>query len=142
MPNTNHFNRVVEAAYRRDWYTTGDAARALHVTREGVRHLAREGKLTFTRTPSGLRMFQEGAVLELAAQRTRARLRSVRALRPKKVGVRGGPRQLSFFGPPFRLVQGGASLDKCQVDRARPLNEIVGSDNGGSVALRAAGGRR
>jgi hypothetical protein len=83
-------------------FTTGDAARALHVTDEGVRHLVRDEQLTCTRTPNGTRLFREAEVLRLAATRDRARLRSVTALRPKKQGVRGGPRQMSLFGP-YRL---------------------------------------
>jgi hypothetical protein len=90
-------------------FTTVDVARVLNVTDEGVRHLVRDEQLTCTRTPSGRRLFREAEVLALAAKRDRARLWGVKVLRPKKLGERGGPRQLSFFGP--RL------LEKGQVDR-------------------------
>jgi hypothetical protein len=81
-----------------DRYTVGDVARTLHVTDEGVRHLVREEQLACVRTPSGLRVFQEAEVLRLAAARDQARLRGVKVLRPKRMNVRGGPRQLSLFG--------------------------------------------
>jgi hypothetical protein len=86
-------------AARSDRYTTGDVARTLHVTDEGVRHLVRAEQLPCSRTPSGFRLFQETDVLTLAAKRNRARLRSVTALRPKKQGAPGEPRQISLFGP-------------------------------------------
>lgn len=82
-----------------DRYLIGDAARALHMTDEGVRHLVRDEQLTCTRTPKGYRMFREDEVMELAQARDQRRLRGCTKLRPKKVGPRGGPRQLSFFGP-------------------------------------------
>lgn len=79
-------------------YTTTDAARILRVTQEGVRFLVRDDQLACRRAPNGYRVFQEEEVLRLAAVRDRARLRGVRVLRPKRVGLRGGPRQLSLFG--------------------------------------------
>jgi len=79
-------------------YTTGDVARALDVTDEGVRHLVRDEQLACARTPSGQRVFRQGEVLRLVEQRAQARLTGVTRLRPKKVGVRGEPRQLSLFG--------------------------------------------
>lgn len=78
-------------------FTTGDVARVLDVTDEGVRHLVRTGVLPETRTPAGWRIFQEADVLRVAAARDRARLLGVRVLRPKRIGPRGGPRQLSLF---------------------------------------------
>jgi len=78
-------------------YTTTDVARTLHVTQEGVRHLVRAGQLACATTPRGWRTFEGPDVLRLAAERDQARLRGVRVLRPKKVGLRGGPRQLSLF---------------------------------------------
>jgi len=88
----------------RRWYTTGDAARALQVTAEGVRYFAREGLLPCTRTPGGYRLFAEGDVAALVVARSRARLRSVTALRRRKLGARGGPRQLSLLSPRLHLV--------------------------------------
>jgi hypothetical protein len=102
-------------------FSTGDVARALDLTDEGVRHLVRDGQLPCTRTVKAWRIFAKQDVLRLAAQRTEARLRGVRRLRPKRVGVPGEPRQLSIFGP--------RSLEKGQVDRARSGEEIRGSDN-------------
>jgi hypothetical protein len=81
-----------------DCFTTGDVARALDVTREGVRYLVREARLQCRRMPNGLRMFEEAEVLRLAQSRDRARLHGVRVLRPKKFNVRGEPSQLSLFG--------------------------------------------
>jgi MerR HTH family regulatory protein len=81
-----------------DHFLTGDVARALHVTEEGVRHLVRDEQLPCRRTPKGYRLFEAAAVEALAQKRTRARLRGVKVLRPKKFGVRGEPRQLSLFG--------------------------------------------
>lgn len=79
-------------------YTTADVARALSVTDEGVRHLVREEQLPCRTTPAGWRVFREGDVLQLAAERDKRRLRGVKVLRPKKVGPRGEPRQMSLFG--------------------------------------------
>jgi len=91
--------RILAEAGPFDRYLTGDAARALQVTKEGVRHLVRNEQLTCRRTPAGYRMFREDEVLRLAYSRNQQRLRGCRRLRPKKQNVRGEPRQLSFFGP-------------------------------------------
>ncbi len=80
-----------------DRFTTGDVARALHVTDEGVRHLVRDEQLACTRTPKGYRLFQAEQVLQLAAKRDRARLRGVKVLRAKRINPRDGPQQLSLF---------------------------------------------
>jgi excisionase family DNA binding protein len=85
-------------AVSRKWFTTTDVARALNLTTEGVRHLVRDQQLACTRTRSKRRLFREEDVLRLAAARDRARLRGVRVLRPKKFGLRDGPRQLPLFG--------------------------------------------
>jgi len=89
-------------------FLTGDVARALHVTKAGVRKLVRTEQLACARTPKGWRLFEADAVLQLAKKRDEARLRGVKVLRPKKVGVRGGPRQMSLFWP--RLVDKGELL--------------------------------
>jgi len=78
-------------------YTTGDVARTLHVTDEGVRHLVRDEQLDCVRSPSGLRIFQETEVLRLAEARSRARLRGVRVLRPHRISPRGEPKQMNLF---------------------------------------------
>jgi hypothetical protein len=111
-------------------FTTGDVARALGVTDEGVRYLEREAYLHAARTVGGWRLFQKGDVLRLAERRTEARLRSVKRLRPKKFGRRGGPRQLSLFAPRLRIVGRAPTLGKGQVDRARSRRKRSGSDNG------------
>jgi len=112
-------------------FTTGDVARALGVTDEGVRYLEREAYLHAARTVGGWRLFQKGDVLRLAERRTEARLRSVKRLRPKKFGPRGGPRQLSLFSPTLRIVARAPTLEKGQVDRMRLRRKRSGSDNGG-----------
>jgi len=111
-------------------FTTGDVARALGVTDEGVRYLEREDYLHAARTVGGWRLFQKGDVLRLADRRTEARLRNVKRLRPRKFGPRGGPRQLSFFGPQLRIVGRAPALGKGQVDRVRTHRKRSGSDNG------------
>jgi MerR HTH family regulatory protein len=86
------------AALVADRYLVGDVARALDVTDEGVRYLARAEQLPCTVTPKGWRLFRRDDVLRLARRRDEARLRGVTRLRAKKVGPRGGPRQMSLFG--------------------------------------------
>lgn len=131
---------LAEAYEHPERFTTGDAARALHVTREGVRYLVREGQLACTRTPSKLRLFREEDVDRLARLRSRARLRGVAVLRPKKIGPRGEPRQMSLFRPHLRLVSGrDRSLEQGQVDHARSGGKRSGSDKRRLVTLR---GRR
>jgi|KBSSwiStaDraftv2_1062776.scaffolds.fasta_scaffold243019_4 Predicted transcriptional regulators len=80
-------------------FTTGDVARALEVSREGVRYLEREEQLPCVRTRAGWRLFHKRDVLRLVERRTEARLRGVRRFRPKKYGPRDGPQQLSLFRP-------------------------------------------
>ncbi len=83
--------------------TTADVARMLEVTTWVVRWLARTGQLVAgTTTPSGQRLFRKWDVLRLAETRAEARLRNVRALRPKILGVPGEPHQLSLFGSKCR----------------------------------------
>jgi hypothetical protein len=132
-------------AERADRFTTGDVARVLQVTDEGVRYLVRDGQLACERTPAQYRLFRETEVLDLAAKRNRARLRSVTALRRKRIGVRGGPRQLALFAPRLRLVGGKtakAALENSQVDHARSLKENGGSDKRSNVNLRGRHGSR
>jgi hypothetical protein len=86
-------------------YLTGDVARALDLTDEGVRHLVRDEQLSCTWTPAGWRLFDKREVRRIGQARQEARLRGVHRLRPKKRGLRGGPRQMSLFGDglrPFR----------------------------------------
>jgi len=98
---------LVEPHVPADACTTGDVARALDLTNEGVRHLARNGQLPCTRTPKGWRLFRKWDVLRLAEVRAAARLRGVTRLRPKKLGLRGGPHQMSLFHRNLWLVRGG-----------------------------------
>jgi DNA-binding transcriptional MerR regulator len=51
--------------------STGDVARILEITPDGVRHLERVGKLRARRTVSGHRIFSAADVEELAAARRR-----------------------------------------------------------------------
>jgi len=85
------------------WFTTGDLARAIERTRQGATWIANQEKLPCQRTPTRQRLYRKEDVLQLLKRRNEARLRNMRALRPKKYGVDGEPRQLSFFGP--RLVE-------------------------------------
>lgn len=122
--STAMVQRAPLEARRRVWYTTGDVARSLHMTDEGVRHLVREGDLPCTRTVSGLHIFTEADVDQVAAKRNRARLRSVTALRCKKRGVRGGPRQGSLFAPKLQVVARG-SVALGGPSRSRGITEEV-----------------
>lgn len=128
-------------AERADRFMTGDVARALRVTDEGVRYLVRDGQLSCEWTPARYRLFRETEVLTLAAKRDRARLRSVTALRAKRIGVRGGPRQLALFARGLRLVGKGGqtakvALENSQVDHARSFKENRVSDKGRNGNLR------
>lgn len=125
--------------------STGDVARGLMMTREGVRYLIRDGQLPCARTSAGWRTIRPDDLLRLAEQRTR--LRAVGKLpRRAKLGPRGQPRQLAFnslFRAPLQLVRpSGARLDTCQVKRADLLQKGAGSETKRYVTRRAAGGRR
>ncbi len=125
--------------------STGDVARGLMMTREGVRYLIREGQLACLRTPAGWRTIRPDDLLRLAESRTR--LRAVGKLpRRRKLGPRGQPRQLAFnslFRAPLQLVRPrGAKVDTCQVRRADLLQKGVVSDKCAYGSQRAAGGRR
>ena len=75
--------------------TTGHAARALHVTRQGVRYLVDEGYLSCVRVDR-LRLLKASDVEGLAAKRTHAWLTGRLPAR-QTLGPRGAPRQLSLF---------------------------------------------
>jgi len=92
-----------------EWLTTGDVAKVLQTTREGVRWLVREKRLTCERTRSGVRLFRRGTVRRLAIARADARLRrraeQLAALRPRMLRVDIEPRQLSLdFSARLKLV--------------------------------------
>jgi len=59
------------------YFTTYDAARPLHVTPDGVRHLVDIGQIPATRTRSGRRLMLKSAILALAASRAAAALELV-----------------------------------------------------------------
>jgi hypothetical protein len=80
------------------WFTTTDLARAIERSPRGARWIADQERLPCQWTPRS-RLFRKADVLRLVERRATAQLRGVRALRPKKRGVEGEPRQLSFFGP-------------------------------------------
>jgi hypothetical protein len=88
------------------WLTTADAARMLDLTADGVRWLARQGRLPYERTPAGQRLFLQADVLNAVQHRACARVRrQLRVIRlPSKTG--GAPRQLPLFGPGLQLVDG------------------------------------
>lgn len=83
--------------------TTGDVARMLERTPRGTRWLADDLQIPCERTENGQRLYRKADVHQWLERRAEARLKGVRVLRPKRVGARGGPRQLSLFGP--RLVE-------------------------------------
>jgi excisionase family DNA binding protein len=67
-----------------DLMTTGEAARLLDLSPDGVRWIEREGRLPAQRTTNGQRLFRRGDVEALAAERAR------RAVTPSKRGARAG----------------------------------------------------
>jgi len=79
------------------WLTTADVARVLERTPRGARWIVDQADIPCQRTPSGTRLFWPTVVQQLATRRMEARLRNVRAFRPKRLGVRGGPHQMSLF---------------------------------------------
>ncbi len=100
------------------WLTTGDAARMLGVTADGVRWLARNQRLACLRTHSGQWLFRQSDVLHLVEQRAKARICSrpamLRAVRPQMLRARLEPRQLSLFRP--RLVAPRAESERSLMD--------------------------
>jgi len=81
------------------WLTTADAARALRMTDEGVRWLVRQGTLAAERTRSGQYLFRAYDVEQLASDRARTALATVR---PRMLKARAGPRQQALFGAQVR----------------------------------------
>jgi MerR HTH family regulatory protein len=84
--------------------TTGDVARALQVTAEGVRYFVRDGQLACERTPSKLRLFREQDVLRFEAKRTQARIAGKLPPR-RKLGPRTKPRQMFLPGIQLRVIR-------------------------------------
>jgi hypothetical protein len=106
-----------------------DAARMLNLTADGVRFLAREGRLVSERTVAGQWLFRAGDVQRLIERRARKRLLRVATARPMEPGE---PRQLALFGGArIRLVSlrrhESTSLRDPEVEHARSLNEMCGS---------------
>jgi len=81
------------------WYSTHDAARALHITPDGVRRLCDKGQLRCERTRSGARLILAHEVLDLAGRRAKARLVLLPCRYHKRLGVLREPRQLALFHP-------------------------------------------
>jgi len=91
------------------WLTTGDVAKMLQLSTEGVRELVRVGRLACEWTVSGVRIFRQGLVMRLVEQRATERIRSrsamLRAVRPQMLRVGIEPRQLSLdFSARLQLV--------------------------------------
>jgi Helix-turn-helix domain len=91
--------------------TTGDAARLLQVSRQGVHKLVRVGQLPHEETVSGQLFFRYGLVMKAVAQRATARIQrrgtmlaAVR-VRMLKAAADGEARQLTLdFSARLRLV--------------------------------------
>jgi hypothetical protein len=94
--------------------TTGDVARMLDLSANGVRWLAREGRLPFETTTAGHRIYRGSDVDVFAKQRMRARLRRV-AARPRIAGSRE-PRQLPLFGVTLQIVGGHEKAKQALLD--------------------------
>ena len=89
---------ILAEAYREQgWWTTADVADALERSKRGARWIVDQAAIACDRTTRGYRLFRESDVLRLVDRRAQARRRSVTALRPKKIGARGGPKQLTLF---------------------------------------------
>jgi hypothetical protein len=91
------------------WLTTGDAARMLQLTREGVRWLVRQERLPCEWTHRGARLFRKGVIKRLVEARAEGRIKSrgerLAALRPRMLRVDLEPRQLSLdFSARLKLV--------------------------------------
>ena len=94
----------VGPAPRRVWLTTGDAARVLRITADGVRWLVHQGRLEYERTLSGQFLFREDDVRQLAHRRVDAVLVTVRPMRrPRTKGL--DARQQPLFGVQLRMVK-------------------------------------
>jgi hypothetical protein len=103
---------LAEQAWSEQWerphsghelWTTGDAARVLRVSREGVRRFVQRQQLAcYARLRSGLRLFLPDDVKALAHARIDAALVTVRARRVKR---RHDVRQQDIFGVQLRMVK-------------------------------------
>src|SRR6266702_4142057 len=113
----------------RRWWTTVDVRRAFRITAEGVRWLARGGRLPYERTRSGQYLFHGEDVRRVLHERAEL---AVAMIRPRRVRARAGstPRQLPLFS--------------AQVLRFRPQEDATRSPSEGSrdQAETRAGGDR
>jgi len=129
------------------WLTTADAAKALELTRHGVRYLVHAGELRPTLTPAtGQWLFARTEILETVAARARRRLRARgevwRALR--LVARQTEPRQLALplWGPIGRKVttrprsEPGAIRPVGGVSPISPIPETRGAGNGGQPPFK------
>lgn len=92
-------------AVEEETLTSIEVARMLEVSSWSVRWFAREQQITpCATTARGWRLFWKSEALRLVFRRAEARRHRVTALRPKKIGVPGEPRQMSLFGPKLRVV--------------------------------------
>lgn len=82
-----------------EWYTTADLSRAIERTPRGARWIADQEQLACQRTLSGQRLFRKADVIRLVEKRAAKRMARVNALRVKRQGVPGEPKQLALFGP-------------------------------------------
>ena len=83
------------------WLTTADVARMLTLSENGVRWLARAGRLASETTVAGQHLFHPREVARVAERRMRARL--LRPVTPRR-RRRAKPKQLPLFGADLQLV--------------------------------------
>lgn len=107
--------------------STYDAARALHMTPAGVRHLIATDKLTCTRLPSRRRELSAAAVLALANKRAAAGLVLVPPPVRNRLRDRNEPQQLPLFHVrPDRARMAKAALHEREAKHRRSYSDRRG----------------
>lgn len=97
--------RHVERPGDRTWLTTGDVAKVLELTAEGVRHLVRSQVLDCELTVKGQRLFRLVDVRRVVVQRAEARIAGLVAIQPRMAKATIEPRQLALdFSARLKLV--------------------------------------
>ncbi len=121
--------REARAVDSRFW-TTRDVAQWLERTPRGTRWIVDQAQVPCERV-RGQRLFRPDDVKQLAHQRAEARRTGVTVLRPKRLGVRGEPHQLSLFGARVRHFPARechkVSLPDAEVHHAELFRKVSGS---------------